>query len=319
MTANDIEALLNYGAVRRNDAPAANETTLIVAGLPRSGTSMVAAILLDLGVFMGERIDGAVFEDVEFAAAVESGQRDALSQIITQRNTAHRLWGFKRPEAYKHLDRLCAACRNPRIIVMFRDILAIAIRNSIAMQLDPVQSLPRLLNDYQALLRALERVRAPMLLLSYEKCVQFPVETVREIASFAGIEITDEIAKDAAALIENGNPRYVRAARLHYEGHVGRLKEGRLHGWAKARNADDVRVSVELELDGKVVAQTIAEAFRPDVQRAGYGDGRYGFAFEIGDTFDRRSIVKVRVQNTRTVLANSGKPLSDYQAPDPSR
>ncbi|HWL73062.1 MAG TPA: sulfotransferase, partial [Burkholderiaceae bacterium] len=271
MTANDIEALLNYGAARRNDAPPANETTLIVAGLPRSGTSMVAAILLDLGVFMGDRIDDAVFEDIELAAAVESGQRGALSQIITQRNTTHRLWGFKRPEAYKHLDRLCAACRNPRIIVMFRDILAIAVRNSIAVQLDPVQSLPRLLSDYQALLGALERVRVPMLLLSYEKCIQFPVETVKEIASFAGIEITDEIAKEAAALIENGNPGYVRAARLHYQGHVGRFNEGRLHGWAKARNADEMRVSVELELDGKVVQQTVADTFRPDVQRAGYG------------------------------------------------
>jgi hypothetical protein len=222
------------------------------------------------------------------------------------------LWGFKRPEAYKHLDRLCAACRNPRIIVMFRDILAIAVRNSIAVQLDPVQSLPRLLSDYQALLGALERVRVPMLLLSYEKCVQFPVETVKEIASFAGIEINDEIAKDAAALIENGNPGYVRAARLQYEGHVGRFNEGRLHGWAKARNADEMRVSVELELDGKVVQQTIADIFRPDMQRAGYGDGRYGYVFEIGQDVDRSSIVKVRVQNARTVLSNSGKPLAEY-------
>lgn len=319
MTANDIEALLNYGAVRRNDAPPTTETTLIVAGLPRSGTSMVAAILLDLGVFMGDRIDGAVFEDVEFAAAMESGQRDALSQIISQRNTRHRLWGFKRPEAYKHLDRLCAACRNPRIIVMFRDILAIAVRNSIAVQLDPIQSLPRLLSDYEALLGALERVRVPMLLLSYEKCVQFPVETVKEIASFAGIEITDQVVNEAAALVENGNPRYVRAARLHYEGQVGRFNEGRLHGWAKAHNADDMRVAVELELDGKIVQRVVADTFRPDVQRAGYGDGRYGFAFEIGKDVDRSSIVRVRIENTRTVLPNSGKPLSEYGMPDASR
>jgi hypothetical protein len=319
MTTDDIEALVNYGAVRRNDAHPAGETTLIVAGLPRSGTSMVAAILLDLGVFMGERIDSAVFEDVDLAAAVESGQRDALSQIITRRNAAHRIWGFKRPEAYKHLERLCAACRNPRIIVIFRDILAIAVRNNIAMQLDPVPALPRLLDDYQALLGALERVRIPMLLLSYEKCVQFPVETVREIASFAGIEITEEIAREAAALIENGNPGYVRAARLHYEGHVGRLNEGQLRGWAKARNADEMRVPVELELDGKLVARTVADTFRPDLQRAGHGDGRYGFAFEIGENVDRSSIVKVRVQNSRTVLANSGKPLSEYQVPQPVR
>jgi hypothetical protein len=315
MTANDIKALLNYGAVRRNDAPPGAEATLIVAGLPRSGTSMVAAILLDLGVFMGDRIDGAVFEDLELAAALESGQREPLSQIIAQRNTVHRLWGFKRPEAYKHLDRLCAACRHPRIIVMFRDILAISIRNSIAVQLDPVQSLPGLLGDYEALLRALERVRVPMLLLSYEKCVQFPVETVREIASFAGVEITDEVANEAAALIENGNPHYVRAARLHYEGQVGRLNQGRLYGWAKARNADHMRVSVELELDGQIVQRLVADTFRPDLQRAGYGDGRYGFAFEIGDNVDRSSIVKVRVQNARTVLPNSGKPLSEYQVP----
>jgi len=80
-----------------------------------------------------------------------------------------------------------------------------------------------------------------------------------------------------------------------------------------------MRVAVELELDGKTVQRVVADTFRPDVQRAGYGDGRYGFAFEIGKDVDRSSIVRVRIENTRTVLPNSGKPLSEYGMPDASR
>src|SRR5690242_11463490 len=155
------EGLINYGFVRLKDAPRQDTATIIVVGLPRSGTSMVASVLKTLGVFMGRVIDNVVFEDHEMADAIEPGKERRLADLIAARNAQHRIWGFKRPEAYKQLPRICVTCRNPRVIVTFRDILAISLRNNISMQLDPIQWLPRLAREYDALASTIKRLSVP--------------------------------------------------------------------------------------------------------------------------------------------------------------
>jgi hypothetical protein len=304
--------LLNYGFARTDDAPPGGSATIIVVGLPRSGTSMVASVMKTLGVFVGQQIDNAVFEDREIAAAIDSETIDRFAEIVAARNTAHRIWGFKRPEAYRQLDRLCAACRNPRVIVSFRDILAIALRNKISMQMDTLAQLPQLVSQYQALVAAIRHTSLPVLLISYEKSLQFPVETATEIASFCGVEASATLINSAATIIENGNAFYLQAARLQYQGHVGRFVNGELRGWAKTYRRDRSRLIVELELNGNVVQTTRADQYRPDVEKAGIGDGRYGFVFKIADDVDRNSIVNVRVQDSKIALTNSGQPLARY-------
>lgn len=309
---NPKEELINHGILRTQEVEPTDKATAVVVGLPRSGTSMVAAVLKSLGVFIGEQVDAAVFEDREMAAALGPGNAERLAQLIAERNAAHSLWGFKRPEAYRHLDLLCRSCRNPRVIVTFRDILAIAMRNSISMQIEPLKLLMPLVDQYRDLVTTIKRSSVPFLLISYEKAVQFPCETVAEIASFCGLQPSEDQIKAAASVIENGNDRYVRAARLVYNGFVGKLVDGRLRGWVKVMNRDDIRVEVELQLDGKIVQKTRADIYRPDVHQAGFGDGRYGFVFEIGDDVSRDSIVAVRVQSSSIFLKNSGLPLSRY-------
>jgi hypothetical protein len=312
MTPPVDDDLLNYGFVRTQDAAPGDSATIIVVGLPRSGTSMVASVLKTLGVFMGQQIDNAVFEDREIATAIDSDTVDRFAEIVAARNAAHRIWGFKRPEAYRQLDRLCAACRNPRVIVSFRDILAIALRNKISMEMDPLAQLPQLVSQYQALVTAIRRLSAPALLLSYEKSLQFPVETATEIAAFCGVEADATLINSASTIIENGNAYYLQVARLQHQGHIGRFANGELRGWAKTYHRDQSRLTVELELDGNVVQTTQADVYRPDVEKAGIGDGRYGFVFKIADNVDRNSIVNVRVRDSKVVLTNSGKPLSSY-------
>jgi hypothetical protein len=312
MNTSSMDGLVNYGSVRLNDATAGDSATIIVVGLPRSGTSMVASVLKTLGVFIGQQIDNVVFEDRDMAAALESGDADRLIAAIAERNAVHQVWGFKRPEAYKQLAKLCSMCRNPRVIVTFRDILAISLRNNISMQMDPVKFLPKLATEYEALATSVRRLSAPCLLLSYEKALQFADKTVAEIATFCGISATDDALRQAATIIENGNPKYIQAARLQYQGSLGRLVNGQLRGWVKVVNRDQMRVRVELELDGRVVQSTRADLYRPDVEKAGFGDGRYGFCFMIDDTMNRDSIVNVRVQNSTILVKNSGQLLSKY-------
>jgi hypothetical protein len=303
--------LINFGFLRTNESPAADTATVMVVGLPRSGTSMVAAVLQAIGVYIGDRIDNAVFEDTEFAAAL-AGDSDRLLELIGARNERHRTWGFKRPEAYRRLDQLCRACRNPRVIVTFRDILAIALRNNISMQMEPLALLPRLAEESRKLVKTVGELSAPCLLVSYEKALQHPGEMVAAIAAFCGVSATVEQVAAAVAVIENGRPNYIERARLQYDGHIGRLIAGRLRGWVKARGRDDIRVNVELQLDGRVVQRTRANIYRPDVHKAGHGDGRYGFEFVIDDNVGRDSIVNVRIQNSNILLPTGGLPLSGY-------
>jgi hypothetical protein len=304
--------LVNHGLLRTLEIAPSDTCTVIVVGLARSGTSMVAALLKSLGVFMGKAIDNAVFEDREIAGALESGNIGLLRELIAARNAAHRIWGFKRPEAYRRLDLLCSLCRNPRIIVTFRDILAISLRNNISMQTDPLTSLPGLADQYGTLVSEIKRLSIPCLLVSYEKALQYPGETAAEIARFCGLDATEAKIAEASQVVENGNLKYVEAARLRYQGFVDGLVNGGLRGWVKVIQRDGLRVNVELRLDGRLVQATRADLYRPDVQRAGFGDGRYGFTFEIDEKVSRDSIVDVGVQNSSISLQNSGLPLSKY-------
>jgi hypothetical protein len=269
-------------------------------------------VLKALGVFIGEQVDNAVFEDRELAALLGSGDTGRLTQFIAQRNAAHSVWGFKRPEAYRQLEQLCRVCRNPRVIVTFRDVLAIALRNNISMQIDPIQSLPRIADEYRVLSTTISRLSVPCLLVSYEKALQYPLEMVGKIAAFCGLEASEAQIKQAAEVVENGSATYVRAARLEYHGFVGKLVNGQLRGWVKATTRDDIRVAVELQIDGEVVQKARADIYRPDVEQAGFGDGRYGFAFKIDDNVSRQSVVAVRIQNSPILVKNSGLPLSSY-------
>jgi hypothetical protein len=158
-------------------------------------------------------------------------------------------------------------------------------------------------------------VSAPCLLISYEKALQFPEQTVSEIASFSGIGQDDKNFSSAIGVIENGAPRYIEAARLRYQGSVGRLVKGKLRGWVKVQHQDRVRVVVELEINGAVIDTMTADRYRPDVEQAGFGDGRYGFEFPVDEAIDPKSIVNVRVQNSKILVTNSGRALQSYRFP----
>ena len=73
-------------------------------GLARSGTSMMATILKTLGVFIGDSLTDGSLEDKEISKLMEVSSNDeALKKIISQRNNNHKIWGWKRPGAFKKI------------------------------------------------------------------------------------------------------------------------------------------------------------------------------------------------------------------------
>lgn len=89
------------------------------------------------------------------------------------------------------------------------------------------------------------------------------------------------------------------------QGHVDGIVGGTLVGWAKAVGDDTRAVRVGLYARGVLLAQTTADIHRGDLQAAGIGQGRHGFAIALGDTL------------ASVIAANGG--VADVYALDPRR
>ena len=77
-----MQELRNRGfSVLRATAPT-DTATIIVVGVARSGTSMVASALRAMGVFLGDQVHDSVYEDIEIAAALEERNDRLLTELI---------------------------------------------------------------------------------------------------------------------------------------------------------------------------------------------------------------------------------------------
>jgi hypothetical protein len=64
-----------------------------------------------------------------------------------------------------------------------------------------------------------------------------------------------------------------------FEGHVDRIEDGWIVGWGWTPKRPAEPIQLEVFIDGASVSRCTAELYRPDLERAGKGDGRH--AFEI--------------------------------------
>jgi hypothetical protein len=305
----DLSALENDGLLLINDAqPAPAERTLIVLGVARSGTTMVAGALHHLGIpmGMGERPND-VFEDVELAGAVEGDDPDRLQALIARRNDAHAVWGWKRPSAITRMERLQRQFRNPEYLVVFRDVFAIANRNRISVRADIVANMEDTLRRYAELLSFLRTCTARALLISYEKAMLRPRTFVDALAAHVGVT-QRPLIRAARLFVRPNPPDYLVSSRTWGGyGNLEALRADRVSGWAALRG-EDKPARVHLWINGQFVATAVADLDRPDVrQRKVHPTGACGFSFELpaaarlqdGDT------VRVRIEGEPSDLHGS--------------
>jgi hypothetical protein len=233
------------------------ERTLVVIGLARSGTSMVAGALHKLGVPMGPK-ENVVYEDVALAKALESRDDAAARRLIAERNAAYPVWGIKRPGLLPQLERIEGELRNPEYIVTFRDLFAIANRNRLSVFSEVLANMEESLKQYQQVLRFLSRCQRRVLLLSYEKAMARPLFFVAALARFAGID-DEEAKKSARAFVRLDPPDYLVSAReVHVRGVLERADAQRVCGWA-FRRGEAMPVDVMIRLNGRRVARVAAD------------------------------------------------------------
>lgn len=74
------------------------------------------------------------------------------------------------------------------------------------------------------------------------------------------------------------------ASRPRIVGNVDGLHRGRVRGWATDLDEPVSRLTIRMmDTSGMVIARGVADRYRADVQKAGYGDGYYGFALPASD------------------------------------
>jgi hypothetical protein len=285
--------------------------TVIVTGLARSGTSMIAQAVKAAGIFIGAGADDVVHEDVEIGAALERHDEPALEAIILARNISHQVWAFKRPDLQQYLAPAgLQKFRNPLLVVTFRDVAAMARRAMMSEQMAAWPMLEQAAAGQLALLKFLAAVTCPVMLVSYEKALAFPDHFVAALSGFVGGPETASGAGEMRDAVEPDRGAYIRAMRKSFEGVIDYVADGVMSGWAREVGSP-APVQLTLLLDDLAVANFTADQLRPDLAALGYGGGRHGFAVSVRPFLHRpHAIARVQVSGRTFELQKSGRPLA---------
>jgi len=191
-----------------NPEPQLPTMTIPIAGVPRGGTTMVAAAVHALGVDLGPAKDMGAFT---FEDQSMNGELHTRLSYIKRRNTERQVWGWKDPTAIVSMRELFFALRNPRLILVFRDMMAsidsemrFDEHNSIEPRRTFTDLAEATTNWWASNMEFISRTTFPTLLVSYERALQHPETFVNQLAAFLGLTPTQEQVQEAMTRI---NPR----------------------------------------------------------------------------------------------------------------
>ncbi|WP_237063451.1 hypothetical protein [Microbulbifer zhoushanensis] len=278
------EALVNKGAAVVAEPKPGGPRTIVVVGVARGGTSIVAGALAALGLPMGERCHPPVFEDLRLSLSFEGQSEEAFEDVVSAYNASHDQWGWKRPSTLSRLDFLEQELRNPHFIFVFRDLFSIANRNAISMKQDMKVGLRKALDDYGKIVEFLQRTESPAMMVSSDKVVRYKREFVEQLVDFAGLEPSSQELETALRFISPNPSDYLDKTRITKgRGAVNLdiLRTGVLRGWARAVHHARP-VTVEVEVNGKVIAQVEASIYREHLQKPGvHPTGECGYELDL--------------------------------------
>lgn len=306
-----LKKLSNIGISYIGDEEVLEEEkkTLIVVGIARGGTSLIAGALDCLGVFTGEESAGPVYEDKKLAKAFESDDIESVIEIVSKYNI-HDLWAYKRPSSINHLREIDEMFRNPIYLIVFKDIFSIANRNKISMKSDIVHGLNRAHDDYAKVLSFISANNLNAFLFSYEKVMTNKDKFVDTLIRIIGKNnVSDEQEEVAKKFIEPNSKAYLDASRITKSiGRIGSIEKKRIIGWAKYLYSNKP-ATVDLYINNEFISSKVAKDFRQNVLDLGqHPTGNCGYYFDLeDDQLHDGDIVTVKVQDDVLFLNGSNK------------
>lgn len=205
-----------------------NQKSVVVLGLARSGTSVLAAMLRAIGVDMGSSVRDKAnpygsIEDHDFAQlhkkifdlagdktywrpptaeailALKQQCDPWIRELVENKSRGKQVWGWKHPRSILTLDLFLPHVENPHLIAIFRNPLDIAnssvehTKNYKADKVDFFQALSLANFYYGEMFKALERHQAlPCINVSFEDVVREPMREAEKLANFLQLTLTEE-------------------------------------------------------------------------------------------------------------------------------
>lgn len=314
-----IQRRVNTGAIVTGIRPTTPQggipaqRTLIVTGVARSGTSMVASVLREAGLFLGQFVREVVVEDAQMLELLRTRNMAALRQLIGERNAAFPVWGFKLPNLHAHLrhDEV-ALFRNPQLILIYRDPVAVAVRGALSEHYNAIDAVAATGTAQDGLLHFMRRTGCPALLLSYEKALIAPHAMIDTLLSFCGLSVPPERRERLLAAVRPNRPEYLDIANSEFEGTIDGLMDGQLYGWCRQVDRIDPQ-RVDVLANGILLQSVLADRFREDLARSGIGNGCHGFLVDLLPyRLSPDTILRVRVRDRVVELTNSGRRLGAF-------
>lgn len=242
--------------------------TVIMSGLGRSGTSMVAKLVNSSGIHIGDRLAIGTYEDEDFSTVFRKQSKNGLISFINDRNNKFDRWGAKLPSVDILNKKYLSHFRNPILIIIFRDVLAIAGRRQVSKGEDLISQMLQSSKEYQVLINKLRKLPYPCLLISYEKALQNPNMLVDYIHKYLGLNPSLSQINNCSSIIQQSPQQYRTEVRTYgsWRGRVELCNSLTLSGWVFDQKTSG-QLNVDIYVNDRKITTISANKPRSDVQK----------------------------------------------------
>ncbi|GAA6136249.1 hypothetical protein NBRC116188_30400 [Oceaniserpentilla sp. 4NH20-0058] len=228
---------------------------------------MLAGILSNLGVFIGDEASSPNFEDRRFSQAIE--KTSSRKSLIKEYNDRFPIWGFKHPTRNFMLLKKIKEFKNPLVIHISRDSVAVSSRTS-SVYKDSFESQIKINIKNQAKLTlACTKIKGPVLYCSYEKILHKPEDFLTDLISVLKIDVSEEMMVKTVKFIKPEPIEYTNWAqhsRSSVIGFIDRIVDGKtIEGWAIDKNSTEP-VSLAIKVNSEIKAYTVCNIFQKGLE-----------------------------------------------------
>ena len=179
----------------------AERECVVVLGVPRGGTSVVAGICQLLGFQMGIEIDPSNMESIEIQKLSKGvSLRSEFKNVISIMSSKSLKFGFKDPAAIDWILRVHDLIPNPKYIFVSRDLAATTERERIAS--NPIrESLISANNRSNQIVNFLLSQNEPTAMMSYERLLLHPKDGILQLSEFLNVPMDSEVVDQMADLV----------------------------------------------------------------------------------------------------------------------
>jgi len=185
--------------------------TIVIMGVARGGTSLVAGTVRELGINLGVRL-GENHEDPQFLTK----DLDQLRKVIAKRNEKLSTWGWKMPHSIDYIAELQHDLRNPHFIFVWRNTLAAAISQTRHSDADIHAGLNFAVQRLADMKAAVDKVEYPTLLINYEQAIANKDAFIDTLAEFLDIEVGEAVRNNCRDFIDPSTG-YKQISTTYYE------------------------------------------------------------------------------------------------------